>query len=150
MTQGEDALKRAFTPPEKWVRDVCGKTGADPEACLEERNEAAAAWTAFVGELANTPDALDVDVDPTPGQAASGAKVASQHGNIIQIAVVVYQAFGKKTLQRMLTVPQGVVEQVCKKSGADVQEVLAARNAATEELVEFVESLVQQGFTDPD
>ena len=48
---GVEAARRAMTPPEKWVREVCAKTGADPEAAIQERNEAVEESVEFLESL---------------------------------------------------------------------------------------------------
>lgn len=151
MTQGEAAVQRAFTPPEAWVRGICSKTGADPAKAIEERNESAEAWAAFFMDLANVDqdekflEALDI---PMPQRGAK--KLPDLNINLVGIAVQAYQLFGRKATMRMLTIPQSVIAAACAKTGADVQEVMASRNAATEELLEFIESLADKHFVDPD
>lgn len=48
---GMDAAKRAFTPPEKWVKAVTDKTGADFASAMEERNEMAEEAVEFLESL---------------------------------------------------------------------------------------------------
>lgn len=153
VTQGEAAVQRALTPPENWVRSICKKTGADPELALEERNEAAKAWVAFIEALADIPDdqvgdQVAEDLGIIGRQKAT--KLPQLNTSLIELGVLVYRAFGRDALQRALTVPRSAVKAICDKTGADFQEVLAAREAATEELVEFVESLADRNFEDPE
>ncbi len=148
LTQGEAALARALTPPEAWVKTVCKRTGADPAAALEERDEAAQAWVAFIAQLANVDGGVAAALDVENLGPAS--KLPNMNTNLVSLALTIYRAFGASMVTRMLTVPQSVVQKICDKSGADFQEVLASRNHATAELVEFIESLVDSDFVDPD
>lgn len=151
ISQGIGAVERAFTPPEDWVRGVCKKTGANPELALEERNESAKAWAAFIADLSGAAMLPLVSEDlGLPAAIKVDTQLPDMNTNIIGFAVTIYKVFGKSVVQRMLTVPQSVIKQICKQSGADFEEVKAARDAATEELVEFIESLVDRHFVDPD
>lgn len=38
-SEGREAAKRMLTPPEKFIRAACKKTGADPVVALKERDE---------------------------------------------------------------------------------------------------------------
>lgn len=149
ISQGEPAVRAAFTPPQAWVQSVCKKTGASVTQAIEERDEAAQAWTNFVMDLAAVPHD-DLDWNPEAGMQ-TGINAAGQlNFNVIQIAIPILQVFGKATLTRMLTPPHSAVVAICNKTGADVDEVMRSRTAAVEELVEFVESLVNRGFIDTD
>lgn len=149
MTQGEATLKRAFTPPESWVRSVCQKTGADPAAAIEERNEAAEGWAAFVADLAGVHEEHAVLTDLGIDKPQKG-NLPSLNINLISIGLTVYRVFGRSTAKRMLTVPRSTVAAICAKTGADIQEVLAARDAAVDDTLDFIESLVDSDFVDPD
>lgn len=151
VTQGETAVQRALTPPEAWVRKVCSKTGANPEEAIEERDEAAKAWVAFIEELAGVPDNDEVATDlGITGRVQSQGKLPQLNTSLIEMGVLIYRAFGRSVLERALTVPRSAVQAICAKTGADIQEVLAARATATQELVEFIESLADRNFEDPD
>lgn len=152
ISQGIGAVERAFTPPEQWVRGVCKSTGANPELALEERNESAKAWAEFIGEMADIEMlpamAEDLGLDAKP--QAQTTPLPGLNVSLIDLSITIYRVFGKSALQRMLTIPEKVIKTICAKTGADFEEVKAARNAATEELVEFIESLVDKHFKDQD
>jgi hypothetical protein len=151
ISQGAGAVEKAFTPPEAWVRSICAKTGANPTLAIAERNENAKSWAAFIEDLAGVHQdpAVAHDLGVT-GAAANPGPLPGLETNLISLAVTLYRAFGRGVVQRMLTVPQSAVVAIAGKTGADIQEVIAARNAATDDLLDFIESLVDKHFVDPD
>lgn len=68
----------------------------------------------------------------------------------IEIALSIYKTFGRTAARRFLTPPEKVVRAVCAKTGADIAEALEERNEFVEEALEFLESLVDEDFEDPD
>jgi hypothetical protein len=70
--------------------------------------------------------------------------------NLIEIALGIYKTFGREAAKRALTPPKAWVESACKKTGADINEALEERNEAVEELLEFIESIADKNFVDPD
>ena len=70
--------------------------------------------------------------------------------SLLQLAVWLYQAFGRGFAVRALTPPASVVNAICAKTGADPAEAIAARNRAAAEMVDFIESLVDPHFIDTD
>jgi hypothetical protein len=145
MNSGEAAVTRAFTPSEKWVRSVCARTGANPEEAIQERNEQAVLWVEFVKELAD----LDDDGHTLAFGTSKPATISQLQGlslNVMDLAVMLYRAFGRGFLVRALTVPRNVLEKIVQKTGADILEVIEARDMAAQALVEFIESLVDKDF----
>lgn len=71
-------------------------------------------------------------------------------GNIWTLALSVYRAFGKDAAKRFLTPPRKQVEAICAKTGADVAKALEERDEFVAEALEFLESLVDADFEDPD
>lgn len=72
------------------------------------------------------------------------------NGTMIEQALALYKVFGREYVKRWLTPPRRVVEQACKKSGANLEKALEERNEYAEELLEFLESMVDVNFQDPD
>jgi len=70
--------------------------------------------------------------------------------NLLEIALMIYKLAGRDAAKRALTPPKGWVESACKKTGADLNEALEERNEAVEELLEFIESVADKNFQDPD
>lgn len=70
--------------------------------------------------------------------------------NALAIALSIYKTFGRESAKRFLTPPRKWIEQVCTKSGANVEKAIEERNEAVEETLEFIESLIDQDFEDPD
>jgi hypothetical protein len=59
----------------------------------------------------------------------------------ITFLLSVYQTYGRDALLRMLTVPEREVRRVCRRTGADPEEAIAARNRWAEDTVVFIEEL---------
>ena len=70
--------------------------------------------------------------------------------NSWQLALSVYKTFGRDAAKRFLTPPKSFVEKTCAKTGADPAAAMEERNEAVEEALEFLESLVDADFEDPD
>jgi len=70
--------------------------------------------------------------------------------NFWATALAVYKMFGREHLKRFLTPPRSAIERICARTGADVEKAVEERNEMVEEVIEFVESLVDKDFVDPD
>lgn len=64
--------------------------------------------------------------------------------------IMAYKFGGENAVRRMLTVPRKTVERVCAKTGANVAQAINERNEAVEEMVEFIASMIEVDFEDPD
>ena len=64
--------------------------------------------------------------------------------------LVLYKFGGSNAVRRALTPPKSFVEKVCKRTGADVAKAMEERNEALDEILEFLDSLVDADFEDPD
>ncbi len=64
--------------------------------------------------------------------------------------IQLYRFGGREAVKRAVTPPKRWVERACAKTGADVQKSLEERDEAVQQLVEFVESLSDPDFEDPD
>ena len=64
--------------------------------------------------------------------------------------LMVYKLAGREAAKRMLTPPRKFVEAACAKTGADFTKALEERNEAVEETLEFLESMADSDFDDPD
>ena len=70
--------------------------------------------------------------------------------NLWTILLFLYKTAGKDTVVRFLTPPESMVKAITASTGADLAEAIEERNEAVEEMVEFLESLVDKDFEDPD
>jgi len=70
--------------------------------------------------------------------------------NLFAAALAMYKMFGREACKRALTPQRQFVEAACKKSGASFEEAMEERNEAVEELLEFIEAMVDADFEDPD
>lgn len=153
---GQTAVKRAMTPRREWVAALTKKTGANLNLAIEERDESADAWAEFV--VALTPAAGLLFVATRADQHdVDGAKI--EHGEddatvrtglILESAVMLYRLFGRGVVKGWLTPPRAMIEAVVKVTGADFDAAVRERDEAVEELLEFIESLVNPKFADPD
>lgn len=64
--------------------------------------------------------------------------------------LAIYKMFGRDAAKRMLTPPRKFVEAACTKTGADVEKALNERAEMVEEALEFLESLTDTDFEDPE
>ncbi len=71
-------------------------------------------------------------------------------GNVWAVALMIYRAAGKDAARRFLTPPRSFVKSVCDKTGADFDQAIQERDESVEENLEFLESLVDANFEDPD
>jgi hypothetical protein len=72
------------------------------------------------------------------------------NNNLVEIALGIYKTFGRSAAKRALTPPRAWVEKACAGTGANVAEALEERDEWVEELLEFLESIVDSDFVDPD
>ena len=70
--------------------------------------------------------------------------------NAYELAWAIYRTFGKEAARRFLTPPRSSVERLCKRTGADVTKALEERDEAVTETLEFLESMIDKDFEDPD
>ena len=70
--------------------------------------------------------------------------------NMWSIMYMYAKVFGVEAARRALTPPEAWVRTVCAKTGADPEKAIAERNEAVNENVEFLESLIEHDFEDPD
>lgn len=70
--------------------------------------------------------------------------------NMITMVLAVYKTFGREPAKRMLTPPRKAIEAVCAKTGADVTKALEERDEWVQAGMEFIESLADADFEDPD
>lgn len=70
--------------------------------------------------------------------------------NYLQIALSIYKTFGRGAAERFLTPSESLVRKICDKTGADPEEALEERNEFVQEALEFLESVVDEDFVDPD
>lgn len=70
--------------------------------------------------------------------------------NLWSILLFLYKTAGKDVVVRFLTPPASMVKAITASTGADYDEAIAERGEAVEEMVEFLESLVDKDFEDPD
>lgn len=151
INKGEEALKRAVTMPEHAVRALCARTGADPIKALEERDEASAQFAKLVVKLADA-DSISFDHGTAvhslykPGKVGAGLAVP----DITAIAVMLLRTFGKSFVTRAFTIPLDTVRAICAKTGADPEEINFLSRRWTEEFVEFIDSMTDDDFVDPD
>ena len=150
INKGEDALKRAVTLPEKTVRSLCARTGADPIKALEERDEASAHFAKLIVKLADT-DAISFDHGSTSHSVYKPGRIANLPlVDLSGMAVMLLRTFGKSFVTRAFTIPQDTVRAICAKTGADPEEIINLSRRWTEEFVEFIDSLTDDDFVDPD
>jgi hypothetical protein len=57
---------------------------------------------------------------------------------------------GEPALRRALTMPRSKVAAVCAKTGANLDQAIEERDEAVEQTVQFVLSMVDHDFEDPD
>ena len=149
--KGEEALRRAVTPNEKWVASICARTGADVGLAIAERDEAAVQFVQVIKVVAKA-DSLVFNNGLASFPVTKASKLPSgfQLPNLADFAVLLYRTFGKAFVTRALTVPFDTVKAVCAKTGADPIKTRNAAEKWTEEFVEFIESLLDDDFVDPD
>lgn len=70
--------------------------------------------------------------------------------NLWEVALLAYKSEGREAAKRILTPPEKFVRQMCEKSGADPEKALEERDEAVEENLEFLESIIDHNFEDPD
>jgi hypothetical protein len=70
--------------------------------------------------------------------------------NLWQVALFVYKTQGADAAKRMITPPESFVKAVTNSTGADFAKALKERDEAVEENLEFLESLVDKDFEDPE
>lgn len=70
--------------------------------------------------------------------------------NVNELLLWIYREKGEDAVRRFLTPPEAWVRKVCKQTGADPDAALRERNEAVEETIEFLRSLVDKDFEDPD
>ncbi len=70
--------------------------------------------------------------------------------NLFALALATYKMFGREACKRALTPQKQFVEAACKKSGASFEKAMEERNEAVEETLEFIESMLDAEFDDPD
>lgn len=64
--------------------------------------------------------------------------------------LTLYKLGGASAVRRALTPPKSFVERVCARTGADVAKAIEERNEAVDEQIEFLDSLLDKDFEDPD
>lgn len=57
---------------------------------------------------------------------------------------------GASAVKRALTPPASFVRRVCERTGADPEQALEERGEMTQQMIEFLESLTDKDFEDPD
>jgi len=59
----------------------------------------------------------------------------------LAVLVNIYKLFGRGALVRMFTIPSSALQDICKKTGANLDEAKAARDKWAEATVNFVEEV---------
>lgn len=70
--------------------------------------------------------------------------------NLWSILLFLYKTAGRDAVVRFLTPPASMVKAITDATGANFDEAIAERGEAVEESIEFLESLVDKDFEDPD
>lgn len=70
--------------------------------------------------------------------------------NLWSILLFLYKTAGKDAVVRFLTPPASMVKSLTTSTGADFDTAMEERDEAVQETVEFLESLVDKEFEDPD
>lgn len=66
------------------------------------------------------------------------------------VIMIIYQTQGRAAVKRFLTPPKAWVEGLCKANGTDAKKALKERDEAAEEMLQFLESMVDKEWVDPD
>ena len=67
-----------------------------------------------------------------------------------ELLINLFKLGGREAVKRALTMPRKSVEGVCKKTGADLTEALRQRDQAVEQMVQFIEAMVEHDFEPTD
>jgi hypothetical protein len=70
--------------------------------------------------------------------------------NLWSILLFVYKSAGKESVVRFLTPPTSMVKSITTSTGANFEQAVEERGEAVEEMLEFLEALVDKDFEDPD
>ena len=143
---GQGAVELAFHVPDSLVEQACAKTGADLQIALADRDKMANDWAAFIVDLAGvhaTPQvAHDMGLSGTTIAADQSAHLSSVEVSIINVALMLYHAFGRSFVTRLLTPPASAIAAICAKTGANTTEAMAACNQAVSDFLDFIEACV--------
>jgi len=70
--------------------------------------------------------------------------------NFWSILLAFRRTLGDDAFKRFVTPPESFVRATCKASGADFGQALEERFEVVNEMIEFIDSMIDPNFVDPD